>query len=102
MMLKGIYMLKRLPQLQETLTPNSVNPSEIVDYINSYIDSYSCKNMSVDISFMNVLDACYVSTLCATKHFTKYPDGKINWKISSETVREFNKDLELGNNNYII
>lgn len=102
MMLKGIYMLNKLPQLQETLTPNSANPAEAVDYINSYIDSFSCENMSVDISFMNVLDACYVSTLCATKHFTKYPNGKINWKVSSETVREFNKDLELGNNCYVL
>ena len=95
-------MLKKLPQLQETLTPNSANPAEAVDYINSYIDSFSCENMSVDISFMNVLDACYVSTLCATKHFTKYPNGKINWKVSSETVRDFNKDLDLGNNCYVL
>lgn len=102
MLLKGIYMINRLPQLQETLIPNSVNPAEVADYINSYIDSRSCENMSVDISFMNVIDACYVSTICAAKHFTKYPKGTINWKISSETVREFNKDLELGNNNYIL
>ena len=95
-------MLNKLPQLQETLKPNSVNPTEVVEYVNSYIDAYSCENMSVDISFMNVLDAWYVSTLCATKHFSKYPKGKINWKISSEAVRDFNKDLELGNNNYIL
>ena len=57
--------------------------------------------MTVDISFMNVLDACYVSTLCSTKHYIKYPQGKINWKISSELIREFNKDLELGNTDYI-
>lgn len=95
-------MLNKLPQLQETLRPNSANPAEAVDYINSYIDSCSCEKMSVDISFMNVLDACYVSTLCAAKHFTKYPSGKISWKISSSAVKEFNKDLELGNNHYIL
>ena len=102
MMLKGIYMINRLPQLEEVLVLNSANPAEAVDYINSYIDKNSCEHMSVDISFMNVIDACYVSTLCATKHFTKYPNGQINWKISSEMVREFNKDLDLGNNNYIL
>ena len=58
--------------------------------------------MSVDISFMNVLDACYVSTMCSTKHFIKYPEGKINWIISSELVRDFNKHLELGNSDYTI
>ena len=95
-------MLNKLPQLVETLCPNSSTPADAVNYINSYIDNYSCENMSVDISFMNVLDACYVSTICATKHFTKYPKGKISWKISSELIREFNKDLELGNSDYIL
>lgn len=95
-------MINKLPQLCETLVPNSVNPTDTIEYINSYIDKYSCENMSVDISFMNVLDACYVSTLCSTKHFTKYPQGKISWKISSELIREFNKDLELGNSDYIL
>lgn len=101
MVLKGLYMINRLPQFEETLTPNSATPEEAVEYISSYIETHSCEYMSVDISFMNVLDACFVSTLCGTKHFTKYPKGKINWRISSEIVREFNKDLELGNNNYI-
>lgn len=93
-------MLQLLPQ-NDIITPNTQNPSEAVDYINSYIDNYHCENMSVDISFMNVLDACYVSTLCSTKHYIKYPQGKINWKISSELIRELNKDLELGNADYI-
>lgn len=93
-------MLQLLPQI-DIVTPNTHNPSEAVDYINSYIDKYHCENMSVDISFMNVLDASYVSTLCSTKHFIKYPNGKINWKISSDIIREFNKDLELGNSDYI-
>ena len=93
-------MLQLLPQ-NDIVTPNTKTPSEAVDYINSYIDNYHCENMTVDISFMNVLDACYVSTLCSTKHYIKYPQGKINWKISSEIIREFNKDLELGNADYL-
>lgn len=93
-------MLQLLPQ-NDIVTPNTQTPSEAVDYINSYIDNYHCENMTVDISFMNVLDACYVSTLCSTKHYIKYPQGKINWKISSELVREFNRDLELGNCDYL-
>lgn len=93
-------MLQLLPQ-DDIITPNTSNPSEAVSYINSYIDDYHCETMSVDISFMNVLDACYVSTLCSTKHYIKYPNGKINWKISSNLIREFNKDLELGNVDYI-
>ena len=92
-------MLQLLPQ-SESLAAVSANPADAVEYINAYIEKHACKKMSVDISFMNILDACYVSTLCSTKHYIKYPDGKINWKISSELVREFNKDLELGNASY--
>ena len=101
-MLKGIYMLNKLPQIKKALVPNSTDPTIAVDYINTYIDNSHCENMSVDISFMNIMDACYVSTLCSTKHFTKYPMGKITWKVSSESVQEFNKDLELGNASYML
>ena len=101
-MLKGIYMLLKSPQLKETLNLNSVNPAEAVDYINKYIDEKSCEFMSIDLSSMNVLDACYITTLCSTKHYIKYPNGKIEWKVSSDAVKEFNKDLELGNNSYIL
>ncbi len=94
-------MLQLLPQ-SDTLTPNSTNPNEAVAFINSYIEKYHCENMSVDISFMNVLDACFVSSMCSTNHYIKYPNGKINWKISSELVKELNKSLELGNSGYII
>ena len=94
-------MLQLLPK-SSTLTPNTSNPREAVEIISSYIENYHCENMSIDISFMNVLDACYVSTMCSTKHFIKYPEGKINWIISSGLIREFNKDLELGNSDYMI
>ena len=94
-------MLQLLPK-SDTLTPNSTNPNEAVAYINSYIEKYHCENMNIDVSFMNILDACYVSTMCSTTHFIKYPNGKINWKISSDLVREFNKNLELGNSEYVI
>ncbi len=94
-------MLQLLPK-SDTLTPNSTNPNEAVAYINSYIEKYHCENMNIDVSFMNILDACYVSTMCSTTHFIKYPNGKINWKISSDLVREFNKSLELGNSEYVL
>ena len=69
-------MLKTLPQ-NELLGPNSQNPHKVVEYINSYVDNVSCKNISVDISFMNAIDASYVSTMCSTNHYIKYPE-KLN------------------------
>ncbi len=94
-------MLQLLPQ-NDTLTPNITNPNEAVEFINSYIEKYHCEFMSVDLSYMNILDACFVSTMCSTKHFIKYPEGKISWRISSGLIRDFNKDLELGNADYTV
>lgn len=93
-------MLQLLPQ-SETLYPNIQNPKEAVDFINAYIEKYHCENMSVDLSFMNIVDACFVSTICSTSHYIKYPNGRINWIVSSKLVQEFNKTLNLGNANYI-
>ena len=92
-------MLQLLPQ-NNTLTPNTFVPREAVEHINSYIDKYKCSTLDVDISFMNIPDACYVSTVCSTKHFLKYPDGKITWKVTSALVPELNKNFELGNCSY--
>jgi len=43
-----------------------------------------------------------VVTLASTKHYIKYPNGKITWKISSELIKNLNEDLELGNCEYIL
>ena len=82
------------------LIPNTKNPSKAVEYINSYIDMTRSREFSVDISFMNIIDACYVSTLCSTKHYTVHPDGKIRWYVSSNLVKEFTKDMLLGNSEF--
>ncbi len=93
-------MLKhKSPQLSHSdiLIPNTLNPNKAVEYINSYINNSDCENFSVDISFMNTIDACYVSTLCSTKHFIKYPEGKINWFVNSSLSSDLSKKLALGN-----
>ena len=82
------------------LIPNTRNPKEAVEYINSYIKKNKCEKFSVDISFMNIIDACYVSTMCSTEHYIKYPSGKINWFVSSNKVKDFSKDMSLGNCEY--
>ena len=82
-------MLQLLPS-SDILTPNTTNPQEAVDFICNYI------------AFMNILDACFVTTMCSTKHFIKYPQGKINWKVSSDLINDFTGRLSLGNDRYLI
>lgn len=94
-------MIQLLPH-DKTLKIVGSQPCETVASINDYIDNHFCENMSVDISSMNILDACYVSTVCSANHYVKYPNGKIKWKISSALVKEFTSRLELGNADYEI
>ena len=94
-------MLQLLPQTK-ILTPNTTNPQKAVEYINSYVDKSHCENLNVDISFFNIMDACYVSTMCSTNHYIKYPEGKIHWIIASKLTEELNRSLELGNADYSI
>ena len=84
----------------DVLIPNTLNPNQAIEYINSYIDKTKCEEFSVDISFMNIIDACYVSTMCSTKHYIKYPNGKINWLVYSDKVKDYTKDMSLGNSEY--
>ena len=92
-------MIQLLPN-SEILTPNTISAEKTVEFIYGYIEKYHCKSMDIDISFLNVIDSCYVTTMCNTKHFIKYPDGKINWIVSSELIKEFNKGNDLGNCSY--
>ena len=86
--------------MNEILVPNTKNPQEAIECINSYIDKVHCYKFSIDISSFNIIDACYVSTMCSTKHYIKYPDGKIYWFVSSDYVKEFSKNMSLGNSEY--
>ena len=92
-------MIQLLPQ-NKTVVPNSTEPIRAVEYINSYIDSCKCENLNVDISFMNAMDACYVSAMCSSHHYIKYPEGKINWFVSSELSKELSKRFSLGNSTF--
>ena len=82
------------------LIPNTKKAANVIECVNSYIDKTDNENLSVDISFMNVIDACYVSTICSAAHFIKFPNGKINWFVSSNNVKNFTKDMSLGNSEY--
>ena len=95
-------MLQNLPQNQTALIPSESSIAGVVDNINSHIDSCYCEHLTVDISFLNVIDACYVSTLCAARHYIKYPQGDIKWRVPSGIVEDFIKDMNLGNSTFYL
>lgn len=84
-----------------TLILDSKNPEKNIESVNSHIKLCSCKNMTVDITKLNIIDACMISTLCSTAHYMKYPDGKINWIVNSKEVAEYTSGMNLGNTKFL-
>ncbi|MCM1266186.1 MAG: hypothetical protein NC200_08315 [Candidatus Gastranaerophilales bacterium] len=76
-------------------------PQKNIELVNSHIKLCNCQNMTVDITGLNILDACMVSTLCSTTHYMKYPDGKINWIVNSKEVADYTSNMNLGNTEFI-
>ena len=80
------------------IEPQSAQKS--IDMINNHIKLCNCENMTVDISRLNIMDACMVSTLCSTQHYLKYPNGKINWLVSSHSVKKYVSSMNIGNSSF--
>lgn len=62
-----------------------------------YISRNNCKNLSIDISSLNMIDAIKVCVLSSTFHFAKYPDGKIKWLVRDENIKTQIELLSLDN-----
>lgn len=69
----------------------------LVESIKNYIRENDCPTLMMDISHLNIIDASKVTVLCSTYHWAKYPNGEIQWKISSDEVKDLVKPLNLGN-----
>lgn len=73
------------------------NTINMVESVKKYINDNDCPNLSMDISRLNIIDASKVTILCSTYHWAKYPEGQINWKISTDEIKALVNPLNLGN-----
>ena len=95
-------MLQIISQNDSKIVLDNNTPQSNIDMINEHIKLCSCEHMTVDITRLNIMDACMVSTLCSTEHYMKYPNRKIDWIINSEKVKEFTSNMTLGNSEFFI
>ncbi len=84
------------------ITLENNNPNTNIEKVNEHIKLCDSKYMTVDISELNIMDACMVSATCSATHYLKYPEGKINWIVNSPIVEEYTKTMDLGNSNYFL
>lgn len=92
-------MLKILSQNNTDLILNDINLEEIVKTIKDL--SHSNDLITIDVSKMNLIDACKISTLISTEQYIIDNKIHINWLVASPLVEEMSKPLSLGNSTYI-
>jgi len=80
---------------------NATSAINLVEDIKNYISEHDCPDLSMDVSHLNLIDASKVTIICSTYHWSKYPNGKISWKIKSNEIKNLIKPLNLGNINLI-
>lgn len=90
-------MVQSILKDDKRYTDYEKNALNIVESINNYIRDNDCPHLAMDISHLNVIDASKVTLLCSTFHWSKYPEGKISWKISSNDIKDLVNPLSLGN-----
>ncbi len=94
-------MSKMLNKRKPILELDSTKSNEIVEIINEYINESQDEDLTIDISRMNILDACRISVLGSTEHYIKNPNANINWVVSSESVEKMVSAMGLGNSSFL-
>lgn len=62
------------------------NSTEILERIETHIKEHDCREMGIDISFMNIFDASKILLLSSALHYSKYPEGKLKCKVQSKGI----------------
>lgn len=95
-------MLKLLSQNPSTIKLKDSEPNKILNSLKEYMSSPESEFSTIDISDMNMIDACRISVLVSTEHYINHPTGKINWIVSSNSVEKFVSPMGLGNSSFLL
>ena len=86
-------------KIASKLSINSRNYSveDAINYINDYVSANDVKNLSIDISKFNFLEATNICILSSTFSFNKNPQNKITWIVNSADTQKTIDKLKLSN-----
>jgi len=74
------------------------NITEAVNEAKDYITRNDCKNLCIDASSLNLIDALKVCVLSSTYHYAKYcSKRKIRWYVKDSLTKEQIEMLKLDN-----
>ena len=94
-------MLKISNNNNTALVLKNSEPYKIVETVKEYISNSGSDEITIDISHINLIDACKISVLCSTEMYLKNPQHKINWVVASQTIELMTSALGLGNSSFI-
>lgn len=80
-----------------TILNYETNILEVVNSIKTYMTKNDCKNIDIDISKLNLIDASKLAILCSAYHFTKYPNGQIQWLVTNPELKKHIQPVVLKN-----
>lgn len=63
------------------------NTQDLLEKFKDYVNKYDCPEVTLDLSYMNIMDAAKVMILSSTYHFQKYPSGKVKCKVYSKNIK---------------
>lgn len=95
-------MLKILSQNPSTIKLKDSEPNNILNSLKEYMSRPESEFSTIDISNINLIDACKISVLVSTEHYINHPKGKINWIVSSSSIEKFVSPLGLGNSSFLL
>lgn len=66
---------------------NCGNSQKILNDVKKYINKFDCPELKLDLSKLNVLDATKVMVISSAYHYNKYPKGKIQCRVQSDSIK---------------
>ncbi len=73
------------------------NFTNAIDEIKEYLSSGAQREISLDLSSLNIFDAAKILVLSSAYHYGKYPDGKIKCHCNSDTIKSLIADISTSN-----
>lgn len=76
---------------------NCVNSQEILNNVKKYINKFDCPNLKLDLTNLNMLDATKIMVISSAYHYSKYPKGKIQCRVQSDSIKNLVTNFSTSN-----
>lgn len=76
---------------------NKLGVDELMEHIKSFIAKNDCKNLELDLTEFNLIDATQIGVMASTCHFLKFLNGTVRIVVNSEETAKNIRFMNLTN-----